>query len=243
MSMSIEINQEKEPVWVEISELHNDNLIDSKESICLHCEDKVGVEYKPVDIMLSRKLIIKNVKAFVCNECGNPTAFMEETVKEIQDEIEAFKASRPTIDELLPKDREDSYRWCSSQLCACAGAANCSGELSSYLYSKADWIKWKALTPKRINKFMFFIKDYEHKMEAVTALSQFFHFGKKDVLNIFKSGQLMFGVEYNDGSQDEINKDVENMISHFSSKGITLEKEDYYSSKLATITFGRDIEQ
>lgn len=33
------------------------------------------------------------------------------------------------------------YRWCEGEMCACLGAANCSGQISKF-YSKEEWVEW-----------------------------------------------------------------------------------------------------
>jgi hypothetical protein len=40
----------------------------------------------------------------------------------------------------LPLDH--ALRWCESELCACAGAANCSGGLRKRGVSKDEWQEW-----------------------------------------------------------------------------------------------------
>jgi len=42
----------------------------------------------------------------------------------------------------MPK--EWRYRWCEGKICACLGAANCSGGLSAKGFTKQQWEHWKA---------------------------------------------------------------------------------------------------
>jgi hypothetical protein len=55
---------------------------------------------------------------------------------------------KPSIDSLL-QDMHESwrYRWCGGGWCACMGAANCSGGLSSHGFTKEDWEAWVAKNP------------------------------------------------------------------------------------------------
>lgn len=46
----------------------------------------------------------------------------------------------------LPLDWK--YRWCESDVCACLGAANCSGGLIKNGFTKEQWQEWVNKNPQ-----------------------------------------------------------------------------------------------
>ncbi len=238
--MQINTTEKQEPVYMSEDDISSENNLDDGTGACPSCEGIHSLNDGIVDIMITPKLVIENVRSKTCSNCNYPVGFDDETISEIKAEISEFKVNRPSISELLNTGRSDAYRWCESSMCACMGAANCAGGLSAHLYSKKEWIIWKNSNPLRINKFIFSVKECKNKMDVIKFLRDEFHIPAKEAANVVNKENSKFGVEYNDGTQEQINDDVKEFLDSAEKRGIVFEKlsyENYYVVQ----TFGRDL--
>ncbi len=220
----------------------SDNVIAENEEsggVCLSCENIVGLTKSKFDIQITRKLVINNVEGYLCNECGEVVSFDLDVVMDIMKEIETFKAERPSIKQLLSTSDDSSYRWCENIMCACSGAANCSGSLSDYLYTKRDWVIWKSDEPYKETEFNMAVNSIENRMTAIKAFVEYFNYpDKKTIYNALKFNHANFGLSYVSGSQEAINKDKEKCIEFFKSKGVDME---IYNGAYKAILFYKNI--
>lgn len=240
--MQIETTEKREPFYFSESELVQGTVLEDGRGVCKSCEGVHLLNAGVVDIMITKKLSFDNVRAKVCSNCGHPIHFEASVLEDLRDNVLAFKSSRPSINELLDRSRSDSYRWCENTVCGCMGAANCAGGLSAYLYTKEDWIRWKDLNPERKDKFMFWILNFNNRINAINALRKEFHIGAKDAANILNNNPMTFGIEYYDGSQDDIDEDVDSLLKRFKEQGVLLEKIEVFQPDYIFMTFGRDMD-
>lgn len=234
--MQIETIEKKEPFYLNadffaeiLSRLiPNDKeldeiLLENEENggVCLSCDNVVGLTKSRFDIQITRKFVMKDVEGYVCNDCGEVVSFDLDVVMDIMTKLNKFKSERPSIDQLLSTSDSSSYRWCESMMCACAGAANCSGSLSDYLYTKRDWVVWKSKNRYKETEFNGVINSMEDRMTTIKAFVEYFNYpDKKAIFNLLKLSHARFGLSYAEGSQEAINKDKEDVVAFFKSKGI-----------------------
>lgn len=242
--MKIETIEKQEPFYVKEKDIHSENQLSDCSGVCTYCEEIRDLKDGLVDLVFTTKLSMENVAAKVCTSCGNPVSYSESTIKEIKEQITEFKKNRPSISTLLKSKGSDAYRWCESTACCCVGSSNCSGGLSSYMYTKKEWILWKSKTPERVDTFVFYIKDFKSKMELVNFLKDEFYVPSKEAYNVTKTRPLCFGIEYIEGTQEEINEDVEQFLLRSKEKGIVLEKDDIAGFPVfdGFYTFGRELD-
>lgn len=207
-------------IFFDEKHLKEDNILSEEKGICLSCEEIVATEEKIIDLTVTRKLQIQNITAKCCVECGNPIAYSPDSVFKINKNINDFKLNRPSISSLLRTTQESSYRWCESMMCACAGAANCSGELSSYLYKKEDWIKWKSNNKPEHSNFYRIILNHSVRMEMILAIKEILYIGPKDAAECVDKIQANFQLEYFTLEPDDIDDDLEKIKKHFKRKNI-----------------------
>jgi hypothetical protein len=191
----------------------------------MECEAIRETSLKIKDIPLENtNSIVKDVEVFVCNNCDSVIDMPSSSEEKIKLELDKYKANRPSIDTLLKDIPEESkIRWCSSQMCACAGAANCSGKLSSHAYTKKDWIIWKdtydVLNKNWIIEFDF--KDLSpiigYRMLA-DLLNLTPHQAKSMLLSCNK-----VDVEYDNLTQNEINESLQLFTEKMELKGALVE--------------------
>lgn len=226
-------------IFLNEKHLEENNILSEKKGICLNCEDIVSIEEKTFDLTVTRKLQIPNVTAKCCSVCSEPVAYTTDSVFKINTEITKFKLNRPSVSSLLRTTQESSYRWCESMMCACAGAANCSGELSSYLYDKEDWIKWKSNNKPEHSNFYRIILNHSVRMEMILAIKEILYIGPKDAAECVDKIQATFQLEYNTLEPDDIDYDLEKIKNHFKSKNIDVFITPMEYNEEYTV-FGRD---
>lgn len=206
--MTIYINEKQEPFYAKISDINSDNLMENDKAICCSCDSISSYSENHIDLLFSNKLMFENKKAYTCSECGSPVGYKQSVIDEINKEYKEFLDNRPHIDELLIRGREDSYRWCDNTMCGCVGAANCSGQLSSYFYTKKEWILWKEKNKQAAhNLYEITFHKIGHRMTVINILKSLFNIGVKDAANILNK-PYSFYLEYNIGEDEFITSDL-----------------------------------
>lgn len=224
---------EEPEFFIALDKINANNIIDETKSVCEHCENIVKTKTEIIDISITRKLKINNVESIICKQCNHPVGFLEEAQKQIENEVLEFKKNRPTISKLLKTNSDDSYRWCNSEWCACMGAANCSGSLSDYLYTKTEWILWKDVNPLDVNKFLYFIESYDSRMKAIQAFKETFNLSTKESVELMKSKYKAFSVMFKSGTQNQKYDKAENLVIKLKEHGVNLHLEAQYSDELS----------
>lgn len=214
--MTIEIKEvPTEDVYMPLEQLYSNNVIDENEGICEQCETVSDIILAPRTIFISRNLKINNIETYTCKHCDAFVGLPKESFVKVKEEIEFLKHKRPTVNELLSRNDESSYRWCDSMLCACAGAANCSGQLSSYLYTKRDWILWKEQNPQVEGQYVKLEIKSDTHMPLVMSIKRFFGIGLKDSKSIVLDGVATIWLDYSGFEQESKQKDLKNILTHF----------------------------
>lgn len=202
-------------------ECSDKNILTSTKAICYQCEKVVNTYDAVRDIKISEKLgSVKDLNVKVCSLCDVTVAFPHSESSKIREHIEN---NRPTISVLLGSHSDKvATNWCDSQMCACVGAANCTGQLEEYNYSKRDWIVWKDENPRKefplyLLNFKLNFSSAREKIPLVNELIACFHLTKIEALKLIKGEVLniLFNFRKNN---EQIELIIEDVRYHFLEK-------------------------
>jgi len=203
------------------SYIRGENIISDDKGICLQCEEVVNINNSTFDVIVSSLLTISNQKGYCCDVCDHAISYSGQSVVNIMKAIYDFKDKRPSINSLLSSNDESSYSWCENTLCACVGAANCSGALSENLYTKKDWILWKNKNELNVNSIIKIHLTHENRMSLIVAIKNVFNLAVADVSKMIEKNSVELFLDYELSSEDQIDDEIKGINDLFYSKNVS----------------------
>jgi hypothetical protein len=217
-------------IFFNINNVNRYAIVDEleKTAACPHCENVETYRHDETTMYLSMKCKIENIQACLCNTCNNIVGFEEEQQEVAEEAISEFISNRPSISSLISPFHESSMRWCNSFACGCIGAANCSGQLSAYLYTKTDWIIWKSKNQNAAkNSFRIEINDFGKRIPTLKTLSSILHMPLTEMKSIIEEHPRIFFVKYDmyKWEEKDIQEDIEKVKKILSDNNILFDVE------------------